>query len=150
LLPVEPTVYPEDLLTRPLPPDETPECWWALHTRPRSEKALARRFLSREMAFFLPIQERQWRKHGRLFRSHVPLFPAYILLHGDDEARTTALETNLVARCLPVADQRQLQEDLGRVHRLLCSGAPLTPEERLQPGMPVEIISGSMEGLRGK
>jgi transcriptional antiterminator RfaH len=60
------------------------------------------------------------------------------------------LETNLVARVLPVEDQQQLHGDLVRVHCLVASGAPLSPEERLQPGAMVEITDGPLVGLEGK
>ena len=61
-----------------------------------------------------------------------------------------ALETNLIARCLEVEDQAGLSADLQRIHRLIVSDAPLTPEERLGPGSPVEIIAGPFTGLQGK
>ena len=53
-------------------------------------------------------------------------------------------------QCLEVTDQRQLWEDLARVQRLLQSEAELTPENRLSPGTPVEIIAGPFAGLAGK
>ena len=40
--------------------------------------------------------------------------------------------------------------DLQRVHRLIATDAPLTPEDRLQPGDLVQIISGPLTGLEGK
>jgi transcription antitermination factor NusG len=121
-----------------------------LHSRPRAEKALARKFLGRGLAFYLPLHQRQWRTRGRLFSAHLPLFPGYVFLHGDAQARLHALETNAVVHCLPVADQAQLQEDLARVHRLIASGAPLLPEAQLRPGGRVEIVAGPFAGMQGK
>jgi len=92
----------------------------------------------------------EWRNGGRLFRSHLPLFPGYVFLHGDRDARLAALETNLLVNVLPVEDQQQLHADLARVYHLITSGAPLTPEERLQPGSRVEITRGALAGLEGK
>jgi transcription antitermination factor NusG len=80
----------------------------------------------------------------------MPLFPGYVFLHGEGDARWTALETNQVARVIEVVDQRQLHNDLVRVHQLMVSGRPLTPEERLEPGATVEIIRGPFTGLSGK
>jgi transcriptional antiterminator RfaH len=151
LLPLEPFLYPEDLF-EPVSPPSTDASWqwWVLHTRPRAEKSLARTFHQRSLAFFLPLYQRQWRSRGRLRRSFVPLFPGYLFLYGDSQARLTALETNLVARVLPVEDQPQLQADLMRVHRLIRSDTPLTPEARLEPGTRVAITSGPLAGLEGK
>jgi len=150
LLPLEPFVFPDDLLTRSPPPENDAERWWVLHTRPRAEKALARLVLGHKLAFFLPLYKRQWRSRGRMLSSHLPLFPGYLFLRGDGQARLRALETNLVANCLPVGDQQRLAADLKNVFTLMSSGSALSPEDRLQPGQHVEIVSGPLAGVEGK
>jgi transcriptional antiterminator RfaH len=120
-----------------------------LHTRPRAEKALARHLAGRNHSFYLPLHLRQWRSRGRLLTSQLPLFPGYVFLYGDHQSRQNALESNLVALVLPVANQIQLQEDLRRVDRLISVGAPLTAEERLEPGDAVAIIAGPLKGMTG-
>ncbi len=149
LLPLEPYLCPKDLFESPTPPPEAGR-WWVLHSRPRSEKALARQFLSRKLAFFLPLYQKQWRSRGRLQSSHLPLFPGYVFLRGDDEARVAALTTNLIVNVLPVADQQRLFSDLTFVHQLMQSGSPLNPEGHLEPGTLVDITAGPLAGLQGK
>jgi len=149
LLPPEAFVWPEELLNQPLPEGESIR-WWALHSRPRAEKALARHFLGRGLSFFLPLAKKRWRNRGRLFTSTSPLFPGYIFLLGDEAARVSALTTNQVAHCIRVEDQERLHQDLARIQRLMISGEPLTPEDRLQAGDWVIITSGPLEGLQGK
>jgi transcriptional antiterminator RfaH len=150
LLPLEPFVFPDCLLTAPAQDLEQAAPWWVLHTRPRAEKALARRLLRRENPFFLPLCKHQWRNRGRTHCSYVPLFPGYVFLRGSNHTVFQTLETNLVARILTVADQEQLQDDLARVYHVIATGAPLAPEERLQPGDLVEITNGPLAGLEGK
>ena len=152
LLPLEPFLFPDDLLTGALShaPAGSPERWWVLHTRPRAEKSLARCLLGRGSPFFLPLYQREWRSHGRARCSNLPLFSGYVFLFGDGQARLDALDTNHVAGVLPVADQARLYSDLAGVYRLMQAGAPLTPEERLEPGAIVEIASGLLAGLEGK
>jgi transcription antitermination factor NusG len=150
-LPLEPFVFPGDLLSDPANGWENSGRWWVLHTRPRAEKSLARNLLGRTLPFFLPLHKRQWRSPGRrLLCSYVPLFSGYVFLRGDHEARLVALETRLVARVLAVEDQLRLHADLARVYHLITAGLPLTPEEQLNPGTLVEIISGPLAGLEGK
>jgi transcriptional antiterminator RfaH len=72
-----------------------------------------------------------------------------VFLYGDHQSRQNALESNLVALVLPVANQIQLQEDLRRVDRLISAGAPLTAEERLEPGDAVAIVAGPLKGMTG-
>lgn len=152
LLALEPYVYPEGLLEAPAAGADPGalERWWVLHTRPRAEKALSRRCLDRSLGFFLPVQRREWLNRGRRFRSYLPLFPGYVFLHGDDDARLAVLETNLVAQVLPVMDQGRLHADLARIHRLITGTAALTPEDGLTPGDPVKIVLGPFAGLTGK
>jgi transcriptional antiterminator RfaH len=149
LSPLEPSIYPEDLLQPAVDAEECPPSWWALHTRPRAEKALARHCLGRHLSFFLPLYRRQWQKNHRSFQAYLPLFPGYVFLRGDGEARLRALESNLIARVLPVPDPAQLCADLDRVHRMIQSQLPLAPRERLQPGAAVEVVSGPLAGMQG-
>ena len=150
LLPLEPCLFPGDLFDKAAFILSGPERWWVLHTRPRAEKALARHLLGRRLSFFLPVYQRQWRCRGRRQSSFLPLFPGYVFLCGDDEARITALTTNLVVNVLRVADQEQLARDLRRVNRLVNSGSALMPEEGLAPGTIVTLTAGAFRGLEGK
>jgi transcriptional antiterminator RfaH len=150
LLPLEPFLYPDDVLQQPTASEDDGGQWWVLHSRPRAEKTLARRLLEGNQPFFLPLYQRKWKSNGRAFQSWLPLFPGYVFMYGDSYGRLKALQTNLIANVLPVLDQEQLQSDLLRVHALIASGMPLLPEERLQPGMAVEITSGALAGLEGK
>jgi transcription antitermination factor NusG len=149
LLREEPCVFPENLFLGPVEKNEE-DRWMVLHTKPRSEKALARRLLNKQVAFFLPQFRKEWRHRGRRLSSYLPLFPGYVFLYGNWEARLHSLETNLVANTLNVLDQAQLFQDLLQVHQLMTSGAPLSPEERLKPGARVEIIDGPFAGMEGK
>jgi transcriptional antiterminator RfaH len=150
LLPLEPFVFPEDLLTVPAAESSPARPWWVLHTRPRTEKALARRLLQRGTSFFLPLHKHQWRNRGRIHCSYVPLFPGYVFMQGERMSAFRTLETNMIARILTVEDQGQLHGDLTRVYCLIAAGAAVTPESRLQPGTLVEIASGPLMGLEGK
>ena len=151
LLSAEPSLFPDTLFSGDGSCPEVVPDWLVLYTRARAEKALARSLLARRVGFFLPLHERRWHSpSGRTRCSYLPLFPGYVFLHGATEARLHALETGLVSRYLSVVDQVALHRDLVRVYRLICSGAPLLPEERLEPGSLVEIVYGSLAGLQGK
>jgi transcription antitermination factor NusG len=147
LVRLETALHPPELLQKP--PIHEASQWWVVHTRPRAEKALARQLLARNLSYYLPFHQRQWRSGGRWLCSHLPLFPGYLFLHGDHQTRLNALETNLVALVLPVADQVKLHDDLRRVERMIAAGVPMTPEERLGPGTRVEITAGPLAGMTG-
>jgi transcriptional antiterminator RfaH len=85
-----------------------------------------------------------------MLTSYVPLFPGYVFLRGDEAVRLDALQTRQVVRVLQCPDAQAFEADLGRIYRLMESGAPVAPEDRLQPGMPVVLTSGPLAGLEGK
>jgi transcriptional antiterminator RfaH len=150
ILPSEPNQFPESLFADAGPGLPGEHQWWVLHTKPRQEKSLARHMLEKQIPFYLPLLAQRVRMRNRVLTSHVPLFASYVFLLGTREERVAALATNRVVHSLEVKDQEELWQDLRQVSRLLASGAPVTPEDRLAPGDMVEIKSGPLAGLRGK
>jgi len=149
VLAAEPTVFPATLLETEATSANNERQWSVLHVRPRQEKALARGLRALEVPFYLPTVSRRLRIRGRIVTSQLPLFPGYVFLHGDRDQRLAALGTQRIVRTLPVVNQGGLWLDLRQIDLLIRSGAPITPEDRLQPGMAVEIRSGPLAGLKG-
>jgi transcription antitermination factor NusG len=148
----EACVFPEDLLSEsPVETDfvSADRCWWAVYTKSRQEKALARHLIGHQVPFYLPLIPKSNIIRGRRVTAHVPLFSGYVFLYGSEEERITTLTTNRVSRILQVGDQKQLWRDLANVHALIDRNAPLAIEQRLEPGDPVRIKTGSLRGLEG-
>jgi transcriptional antiterminator RfaH len=146
----EPSLFPEDLLTNPTTPETGLERrWWALYTKPRQEKSLARELFGYEVPFFLPLVPKRVIYRGRRIQSLLPLFSGYLFLFGSDEERLRAISTNRISQLLTVHDADELVRDLRSIHHLLESDAPLTLENRLHPGRRVRVTSGPFMGLEG-
>lgn len=147
LLAAEPMLFPDDLFDSRTGGDEP---WWVLYTLARQEKQLCRHLHAAGSQFYCPIIERRYRSAGgRARSSYLPLFPNYVFLHGEETARYHAVSTGCVSRCLPVADGPAFLADLRQLHQLIALGVPLTPEERLQPGMRVRVKNGPFAGVEG-
>jgi transcriptional antiterminator RfaH len=147
ILPREDDMFPETLLEAEPTPEQK---WWALYTLARREKDLMRRLRGMSICFYAPLAARRSRSPaGRIRVSHVPLFPGYVFLCGGEDDRHAAFSTGCVSRSLPVADRHGLVQDLRQIWRLIESNAPLTPEARLQPGMPVRVRNGPLAGMEG-
>jgi transcription antitermination factor NusG len=149
ILAAEPCWYPGPLFEDSQSATTADRVWWVLHTKPRQEKSLARQLYVGQVPFYLPLIARRLRIRGRAMTSHVPLFGGYIFVLGNREERLAALTTNRVVQCLEVKDQAGLWQDLRQLWRLIASGAPITPEDKLAPGMNVQITSGPLAGLKG-
>jgi transcription antitermination factor NusG len=149
ILAAEPSRFPDGLLADPVALADRPGRWWAVYTRAKGEKALARHLHARTVPFYLPLHTTSWRSNGRNFTSHVPLFPGYVFFHGDEDDRVTALESNVISRILEVPDQNRLWRDLRQVDRMLCAEVEVDRADVLELGQPVDIVAGPFQGLEG-
>lgn len=152
ILEQETCVFPEDLLSDSpviFDAESADRRWWAVYTKSRQEKALARHLIGHQVPFYLPLIPKDNMIRGRRVRSHVPLFSGYIFLFGSQDERVTTLTTNRISRILPVSDQDQLRRDLANVHHLIERNAALAVEQRLTPGDKVRIKTGSLRGMEG-
>jgi transcriptional antiterminator RfaH len=146
----EPSVYPDQLLTDSVyEPDSSDRRWWAIFTRTRHEKALARELLRLQVPFYLPLVAKENVIRNKVVQSYLPLFSGYVFMFTNEAERVLALTTNRVQDLLKVDDQGQLRRDLAQIYRLIGIDAPLTVERRLEPGRKVRIKSGAMRGLEG-
>jgi transcriptional antiterminator RfaH len=123
--------------------------WWAVYTKPRQEKALARQLFAQGIPHYLPLVKRESFSNGRRFSSELPLFASYVFMFGDAQQRIQTLDTKRVVQMLASADQQAMTRDLRNIHALVAAGAPLTVEARLQPGQRVRVKSGALMGVEG-
>ncbi|MBC8867930.1 MAG: antitermination protein NusG [Planctomycetes bacterium] len=152
ILEKETSVFPENLLddfTSEESDREFDRGWWAIYTKARQEKAVARSLLAYEIPFFLPLVGKDQCIRGRRVRSHLPLFDGYLFLYGSDDERVRTLTTNRISRILPVGDGDQLVCDLRNLETLIEQDAPLTVEKRLTPGDRVRVKYGDFRGVEG-
>jgi transcriptional antiterminator RfaH len=126
-----------------------PRQWWAIYTRSRQEKALARELATRRIPFYLPLVDKTTAYGRRTVTSSVPVFTNYVFLFGSEDERVASLTTNRISTILAVPDGDGLRRDLMQLRALIASGAPLTVESRWTPGQRVRIKRGSLMGLEG-
>lgn len=123
--------------------------WWVVHTKSRMEKVLASDLERRGVALYLPLLQTRRRYGGRWFDVRLPLFPGYLFLCGDDEARYMALSTHRAARVIPVTDQERLKNELRQVYRATTSDQPVDLYPGLRKGRRCRITHGSLQGIEG-
>jgi transcriptional antiterminator RfaH len=152
ILPVEPDFYPPELWNQaaPMARASGDRLWRCLHSKPRQEKAVARELRRLGLTYYLPqVLKEDRTPQGRKIRSVIPLFPGYLFLMGDPEARLSALRGNRLVSILEVSDQSSLERDLRQIHAMLASGLPVGPEPAIPVGTRVRICSGPLSGVEG-
>jgi transcription antitermination factor NusG len=128
---------------------EVPGRWWVLHTRSRNEKVVATSLARHRVQYYLPLVrlERTYAKSRVTVR--LPLFPGYLFLCGDHEARERAWKTKRVAKILEVDDQDQLRSELSQICRALESDGKVDLFTSLRKGRRCRITGGTLKGLEG-
>lgn len=147
----EPDCFPADLFDSLDERRRTLEAqWWISYTRSRREKDFMRRLVATQTAFYCPVIGKRSRSpSGRVRESFVLLFPGYVFLFGNEEDRQTALATDCVTWINPVGDQERLTRELAQIQNLIASNVPITPEEKIETGNPVRVLSGPLRGQSG-
>ncbi|TVP98141.1 MAG: antitermination protein NusG [Planctomycetaceae bacterium] len=146
ILSSEPDCFPENLLEQPAGDYQ----WWACYTRSRQEKQLMRLLRQDQIAHYAPVISRRYRSPaGRIRESFLPLFSNYVFVRGDEMARYHAVCSGCVSNSLAVVDTAQLVEDLARIQQLVRTGAPLSPEARIESGDWVRVRTGRFAGFEG-
>ena len=125
--------------------------WYALYTRPRFEKKVDFILKQKGLHSFLPVRNviRYW-SNGKK-RIVEPLFPSYVFVHANLKERYFALQSYGVARFVSFNGQpaRIPEEQIQDISRILQCGYDPEPFSDLISGDEVEIVSGSLRGLRG-
>ena len=127
--------------------------WFAVQTRSRHEKMVARQLETQGFSTFLPVttQLRQWSDRRKMVE--MPLFPGYAFLRMvyQPEQRLRVLSTEGIVsfvgmhgQGMPIPD-RQIED----IQSVLTAKVPLESHPFLKLGQRVRIRSGSLNGTEG-
>lgn len=127
--------------------------WYAVHTRSRHEKQVARLLEEKQLNAFLPLRKEVHRWKDRYKPVELPLFTGYVFVHltPDADQRLCVLRTFGVVRIVSFAQQDVSVPDaqIEMLRRLTASDAPLHRHRYLRVGQRVKVISGSLAGIEG-
>jgi transcription antitermination factor NusG len=133
--------------------NEKNPCWYAVHTRYKSEKIVQRMLTRKHIESYLPLQKR-FRRHGtKMLMSEIPLISCYIFVKITKADYVKVLETEYVVGFVrfakdiyPIPD-----EELNLMHRIVDGSTDVVVEKNtFYEGETVEIATGNLAGLTGK
>jgi len=149
ILAPETSIFPHGLLDGELLTADSDRHWWAVYSKSRQEKSIARHLVGMDVPFYLPLVEKTSMIRGRRVKSLLPLFTSYLFIYADEAERIKTLSTNRVVQMFAAPDALEMTNDLKHIQTLIESGAPLTVESCLQPGQRVRVKTGSLRGIEG-
>ncbi len=129
--------------------DSSVRVWYALHTLPRQEKALAEALQARGIEHYLPLRSETRTYAHRRRVSLIPLFSSYVFLRGTRDSAFAAVSTKRVARVLDIPDQQSFLREIEQIQRALSAGATLDPYPHLVLGRKARVRAGPLHGVEG-
>lgn len=129
------------------------ERWYAVYTRPRSEKLVFSRLMEAGIETYLPLQKtyRVWSDRKKLVEK--PLLSSYIFVKIARQNFPAVYIINGVVKFVSFEGQPVAipQKQIDVLRLLIDSNAEIeVTSERFAPGDNVEVISGSLIGLQGE
>jgi transcription termination/antitermination protein NusG len=129
------------------------ENWYALHTRPRHERAVVQRLTDRGVETFLPMFTEVHRWSDRQKKVELPLFGCYVFARFVPN-RTDRLRILRVDGVLGLVGSGSEgtsipDEQIDSVRALVEGSLSWSPHPFLKIGQRVRIRSGSLDGVEG-
>ena len=145
-----PSIEPVSVLENPA--QGTALKWYAIYTKSRHEKLVAREFEKKGIEYFLPLRkiQRQWSDRKKTVEE--PLFKGYLFVHIPWGKRVNVLSAVGVVHFVGhQADKAVeiLEKELWAVRKFVEEDIPVDPFPYLKTGERVYIRSGPFKGVEG-
>ena len=124
--------------------------WYAVYTRPRHEKKVAKSCIDYNISYYLPLQESVRYYHNRVITFKKPLFSSYIFCNCSHDQKIQLYRTGLLCAFIEAPDQEQVLRELKQIHEAQNEGAKLVPHKFLTRGRRVKIVRGPFKNYEGK
>src|ERR1700761_5846822 len=125
--------------------------WFALHVKPRHERAVEQQLGARLLEVYSPYYSTRRRWSDRVKTVEFPLFSRYVFCRFSFEERLAVISVPSVLSIVgfggspcPVADK-----DIETVRSMVSSGLPVMPWPSLRIGERVRVCHGPLAGLEG-
>lgn len=136
-------------------PDDNHPDWpalriYAVHTKPRQEKALAARLDSAGVSCYLPLSRRlkSWQHRRRVV--HEPLFAGYLFANCTVDQTYEIHSSGRAVQVIASPDPRTTASELAQIDLAVQSGAALDPYPFLTKGRRVFVARGPLRGVEGE
>jgi transcription termination/antitermination protein NusG len=136
---------------RASPLEGTQVNWFALHVKPRHERAVEQQLLARLLEVYSPYYSARRRWSDRVKAVEFPLFPRYVFCRFSFDERLKVISIPSVASIVgfggspyPMPDR-----DIETVKSMVASGLPVMPWPSLRIGERVRVCHGPLSGLEG-
>ncbi len=130
---------------------DSEKAWYAVRTKPRHEKAVAKALQALGHECFLPLRRECRKWSDRVRTTEFPLFPAYVFCRFCWERRLPILTTPGVVSIVNFGSKPAPVDpaEIVSLQKAIASGMFLRAQSFLVPGARVRIERGALEGVEG-
>ena len=90
--------------------------WYAVYTKPRHEKKVAKSCVDYNISYYLPLQDSVRYYQNRVITFKKPLFLSYIFCHCSYDQKIQLYRTGLLCAFIEAPDQEQVLRELKQIH----------------------------------
>lgn len=123
--------------------------WFVAHTKSRAEKALAHDLIALEIPYFLPMVPRITVSGGKKRKGLATLFPSYVFVCGNADARYVAMRTDRICQTIAVRQQEKFVTELVAIERALTAGIEMDLYSFADVGKRCRVKAGPLQGTEG-
>ncbi len=124
--------------------------WRVLHVIMNHEKRITQHLAVRLQETYLPLYAERSQWTDRVVNLERPLFPGYVFVRFQPEARLSVLSTPGVLRLLGETQRDTVSEaEMERIREGLATGCLLRPHVGVAMGSPVRVLGGVFAGAEG-
>jgi len=126
--------------------------WYAIYTKYKCEKQVSRDLNAKSVHNFLPLTERIKKYTRKIKKYQIPLINCYVFVKIDKTEKAKVLQTENVIKFIQPGKQlvHIPEEEINILKRITGEEVEIAPRTiSLEIGEVVEIIKGSLAGMRG-
>lgn len=142
---------PQELINKPDLGSTSGAAWYAIYTRHKHEKKVAKSLTSKGFQIFLPVYATAHRWQDRTKLLWLPLFPCYVFFKGGLERRLDLVTTPGIHALVSSAGRPAAipHQEIDAIRRTVESGARVEPHPVLKCGVSVRVKTGPLAGVQG-
>ena len=130
-------------------PAEEGKKWFVVYAKPNRAKRLAEYAFRSGINYFLPLKDSVRIYGTRKVKFTKPLFSGYIFIKCNFTERQKLIISGHIVKFLKVDSEKELLSSLRQIHFGREKGINFNAHKYIQKGVKVEIVGGSLKGMRG-
>lgn len=126
--------------------------WYAVHTKYKCEKYVVESLVKKNITAYTPLLTTTKQYTRKIVKREIPLINCYVFVHIDLADMVKVLQTEYVYSFLRIGKEISpvQQDEINILKRITGDYQDIVLEDfSYVEGMPVEIISGNMTGVKG-